>query len=137
MPIYAAIFMVFTMANVGLPGTSGFVGEFLTLLAAFKVNPTVSLFATLGVILSATYALWLYRRMIFGVLEKRTLQNILDVTPREIAIFVPLVFLTILFGVWPNGILDMSASSVTSLVDHAHAAIGAMHKTAMLMGGHP
>jgi NADH-quinone oxidoreductase subunit M len=135
MPIYAVIFMTFTMANVGLPGTSGFVGEFLTLLAAFKVNPTVSLFATLGVILSATYALWLYRRMIFGVLDKRSLQGILDVTPREIAIFVPLVFLTILFGVWPSGVLDLSASSVTSLVTHAQAAIGAMHKTAMLMGG--
>lgn len=135
MPIYAVIFMTFTMANVGLPGTSGFVGEFLTLLAAFKVNPTVSLFATLGVILSATYALWLYRRMIFGVLDKRSLQGIMDVTPREIAIFVPLVFLTILFGVWPSGVLDLSASSVTSLVTHAQAAIGAMHKTAMLMGG--
>src|SRR5258706_10638830 len=71
MPLYAAVFMVFTLANVGLPGTSGFVGEFLTLLAVFKVNTTVALFATLGVILSAAYALWLYRRVILGKLVKK------------------------------------------------------------------
>lgn len=137
MPIYAAVFMVFTLANVGLPGTSGFVGEFLTLLAAFKTNTTVALLATLGVILSAAYALWLYRRMIFGVLEKKTLQNIMDITPREILILAPLVFLTVLFGVWPAPILDTSASAVTSLVDHAHAALGEVHKSVMLVGGHP
>ena len=75
MPIYAAVFMVFTMANVGLPGTSGFVGEFLTLLGTFKVNVAVATLATLGVILSAAYALWLYRKMIFGKLEKPKLQS--------------------------------------------------------------
>jgi NADH-quinone oxidoreductase subunit M len=120
-----------------LPGTSGFVGEFLTLLAAFKANPTVAWFATLGVILSACYALWLYRRVIFGMIEKRNLQGTLDLSPREIIIFVPLVFLTILFGVWPGPILDMSASSVATLVDHAQAAVGPMKKAAMLMGGVP
>jgi NADH-quinone oxidoreductase subunit M len=135
MPLYAVAFMVFTLANVGLPGTSGFVGEFLTLLAAFKANPMVAWFATFGVILSACYALWLYRRVIFGVLEKRNLQSILDLTPREMIIFAPLVILTILFGVWPAPILDMSASSVSTLVDHAQAAIGPLKKAAMLIGG--
>src|SRR4029077_9181907 len=90
MPLYAAAFMVFTLANGGLPGTSGFVGEFLTLLAVFKVNTTVALIATLGVILSAAYALWLYRRVVFGKLEKRNLAGILDLTPREMIIFAPL-----------------------------------------------
>ncbi len=101
MPIYAFCFMVFTMANVGLPGTSGFVGEFLTLLGAFKVNTWVAFFATFGVILSAAYALWLYRRMIFGVLDKPALKGITDMGPREIAIMAPLVILTILFGFYP------------------------------------
>ncbi len=86
MPIYAFCFMVFTMANVGLPGTSGFVGEFLTLLGAFKANTAVAFFATTGVVLSAAYALYLYRRVIFGELEKPALKTITDMRPREIAI---------------------------------------------------
>jgi NADH-quinone oxidoreductase subunit M len=116
MPIYAACFMVFTMANVGLPGTSGFVGEFLTLLAAFKVNTWVAALATTGVILSAGYALWLYRRVIFGPLEKPSLKAITDMGPREIAVMVPLVVLVILFGVWPAPLLDPTAVSVNKLV---------------------
>src|SRR5262249_57938932 len=76
MPIYASVFMVFTLANVGLPGTSGFIGEFLTLVGTFKVNTWVALFATSGIILSAAYALYLYRRVIFGPLEKRSLRAI-------------------------------------------------------------
>ena len=79
-------FMIFTMANVGLPGTSGFIGEFLTMLGAFRVNSWVAAFAALGTILSAAYALYLYRRVIFGVLDKPSLQNILDLSPREIAV---------------------------------------------------
>ncbi len=102
MPLYAACFMVFTMANVGLPGTSGFVGEFLTLLAAFKVNTNVAFFATFGVILSAAYALWLYRRVIFGVLEKPALKALADLSPREIAILAPLVLLTHLLRLLPG-----------------------------------
>src|ERR1700730_2613365 len=135
MPLYAAAFMVFTLANVGLPGTSGFVGEFLTLLAAFRGNTTVALFATLGVILSAAYALWFYRRVIFGALEKRNLAGILDLSPREIIIFAPLVVLTVLFGIWPAPVLDTSAASVASLVERAHAALAAGQKAAFLMGG--
>ena len=129
MPIYAFCFMVFTMANVGLPGTSGFVGEFLTLLAAFKANTWVAFLATTGVILSAAYALYLYRRMIFGVIERPALKAITDVTPREIAILAPLVFLTIFFGVYPSPILDVTAVSVKNLVASYESAL----KTAELL----
>jgi NADH-quinone oxidoreductase subunit M len=137
MPLYAAAFMVFTLANVGLPGTSGFVGEFLTLLAAFKVNTTVALLATLGVILSAAYALWLYRRVIYGALEKKNLVGILDLSPREVIIFAPLVALTLLFGIWPAPVLDTSAAAVTSLVERAHMALAAGEKSALLWGAGP
>ncbi len=122
MPIYAAIFMVFTMGNVGLPGTSGFVGEFLTLLSSFKVNTWVAVFATSGVILSAAYALYLYRRITFGPLEKPSLKALADVSPREIAILAPLVILTILFGFYPAPILDVTAVSVKALVSSLEAA---------------
>ena len=125
MPIYAACFMVFTMANVGLPGTSGFVGEFLTLLGAFKVNTWVAFFATFGVILSAAYALWLYRRMIFGTLDKPSLKTITDMGPREIAIMAPLVGLTLLFGFYPAPVLDVTARSVKKLVTQYEAAVKA------------
>src|SRR5690606_32235991 len=93
MPAYAAVFMVFTMANVGLPGTSGFVGEFMTLLGVFRANTWVALFATTGVILSAAYALWLYRRVILGGLEKESLKALLDLSPREKLILYPMVIL--------------------------------------------
>jgi NADH-quinone oxidoreductase subunit M len=116
MPIYAVVFMVFTMANVGLPGTSGFVGEFLTLLGAFKANTWVAFMATFGVILSACYALWLYRKVIFGVLDKPSLMSMKDLSVRELLLFVPLVALTILFGVYPKPVLDLSAASVNALV---------------------
>jgi NADH-quinone oxidoreductase subunit M len=130
MPLYATCFMIFTMANVGLPGTSGFIGEFLTLLAAFKANTWVALFATSGVILSAAYALWLYRMMIFGNL-KPSLEGIRDIGWREAVIFAPLVVLTILFGVAPKPVLDMSAASVAQLLENYNHAIAAA-KTAAL-----
>ena len=112
MPLYAVVFMVFTLANVGLPGTSGFVGEFLTLIGTFKVNTWVASFATFGVILSAAYALWLYRKVIFGELEKPSLFAHQRPRLREIVILAPLVILTILFGVYPKPVLDMSAVAV-------------------------
>jgi NADH-quinone oxidoreductase subunit M len=115
MPLYAFVFMVFTLANVGLPGTSGFVGEFLALLGTFKANASVATIATLGVILSACYALWLYRKMIFGPL-KPAMAGIKDIGWREGLIFAPLVILTILFGVAPNMVLNMSAASVSNLL---------------------
>ncbi|MEM7750309.1 MAG: NADH-quinone oxidoreductase subunit M [Pseudomonadota bacterium] len=123
MPIYAFCFMVFTMANVGLPGTSGFVGEFLTLLGAFKANTWVAFLATTGVILSAGYALYLYRRVVFGELDKPKLMAIQDMNMREIAVIAPLVILTILFGFYPAPILDVTAVSVKNLVANYEAAI--------------
>jgi len=131
MPVYAAVFMLFTLANVGLPGTSGFVGEFLSLLGTFKINVAVASLATLGVILSAGYALWLYRKVIFGTL-KPSLAHITDMGWRETAVFVPLIVLTILFGVYPKPVLDMSSASVTALIDNYQRAIGAA-KTAALV----
>jgi NADH-quinone oxidoreductase subunit M len=123
MPIYAAVFMVFTLANVGLPGTSGFIGEFLALIGTFKVNTWVTTLATTGVILSAAYALWLYRKVIFGQLEKVSLATITDLGGREMFIFAPLVVLTILFGFYPKPVLDISATSVAALLDNYHRAI--------------
>jgi NADH-quinone oxidoreductase subunit M len=125
MPLYAAAFMVFTMANVGLPGTSGFIGEFLTLLGAFRANSTVAFLATTGIILSAAYALWLYRRIIFGALTKPSLKVLKDLSPREIAIMAPLVLLTIFFGFYPAPILDVTAASVKNLVANYEMAIQA------------
>jgi NADH-quinone oxidoreductase subunit M len=126
MPIYAFAFMVFTLANVGLPGTSGFIGEFLTLLGTFRINNWVATLATLGTILSAAYALWLYRKVIFGKLEKPSLFDIKDVGWREMVILAPLVILTIVFGVYPKPVLDMSATSVTQLIDNFHHAIASV-----------
>jgi NADH-quinone oxidoreductase subunit M len=130
MPIYAVFFMVLTMGNVGLPGTSGFIGEFLTLLASFKVNTWVAFFATSGVIFSAAYALYAYRRVIYGALVKPALKNIEDVTPREIATLAPLVALTIFFGFYPSPILDVTAVSVKKLVTTYEAAVGVKPATA-------
>jgi len=124
MPLYAFVFMVFTLANVGLPGTSGFVGEFLSLIGTFRVNTAVAILATLGVIFSAAYALWLYRKMIFGNL-KPSLEGIRDIGWRETVIFAPLVVLTILFGVAPKPVLDMSAASVAQLLENYNHAIRA------------
>ena len=128
MPLYAFVFMVFTLANVGLPGTSGFIGEFLPLIGTFKVNIQVATFATFGVILSVAYALWLYRKMIFGTL-KPALVGIKDIGWRESVIFAPLVALTILFGVAPKPVLDMSAASVTHLLDGYKKAVTAVETT--------
>ena len=126
MPKYALVFMLFTMANVGLPGTSGFVGEMLTLVGAFKANTWVALLATTGVILSAAYALWLYRRVIFGELTKDDLKAMADLTPREIAIIAPLVILTLFMGIYPAPFLDVMAVSVNNLLDQHQTAVAAL-----------
>jgi NADH-quinone oxidoreductase subunit M len=122
MPLYAVVFLVFTLANVGLPGTSGFIGEFLSLIGTFRVNTGVAFIATLGVILSACYALWLYRKMIFGNL-KPALEGIKDIGWRESLILTPLVVLTLLLGVAPKPVLDMSAASVAQLLDNYNHAL--------------
>jgi NADH-quinone oxidoreductase subunit M len=131
MPLYAFVFMVFALANVGLPGTSGFVGEFLTLIGTFRVNTWVATLATLGTILSAAYMLWLYRKVIFGKLEKPNLFWIRDIGWREITVLAPLVILTIVFGVYPKPVLDFSAASVTQLIDNYYHAIGGVQAAAL------
>ena len=131
MPKYAVAFMIFTMANVGLPGTSGFVGEFLVLIGVFQVSTWTALFATTGVILSAAYALWLYRRVVFGALEKENLKALLDLSSREKIILYPLVALVLLFGVYPMPIFDATAASVEALVSQYNVAVEAAHNIAM------
>ncbi|MDA9421366.1 MULTISPECIES: NADH-quinone oxidoreductase subunit M [Bradyrhizobium] len=132
MPLYAMTFMVFTMANVGLPGTSGFVGEFMTLLGTFKVSIPTAFFASFGVILSAAYALWLYRKVVFGALVKPSLMSMKDLTLRECVILFPMIALTILFGVYPKPVLDMSAASVQQLVNNYNTAVTAVKAAALL-----
>ena len=123
--------MIFTMANVGLPGTSGFVGEFLTLIGVFQINTWVALFATVGVILSAAYALWLYRRVVFGSLDKESLKALLDMSAREKAVIYPLAALTILFGVYPAPILDVTAGSVDALINNITVSLQAAQSVAI------
>ena len=125
MPKYAVVFLIFTLANVGMPGTSGFIGEFLTLLGVFEVNTWVAFFATTGVVLSAAYALWLYRKVIFGTLTKDSLKGLLDLSPREKLVIYPLVVLTIFFGVYPAPVFDATAASVQSLVNSVSASLDA------------
>jgi NADH-quinone oxidoreductase subunit M len=127
MPIYAACFMIFTLANVGLPGTGGFVGEFMTMLGAFAVNTWVTIFAATGVILSAAYALYLYRRVVFGELVKPALKTIQDLSLREIAILAPLVALTIAMGIYPKPVFDVTSASVANLIAEHRTALAIDH----------
>jgi NADH-quinone oxidoreductase subunit M len=132
MPLYAMVFMVFTLANVGLPGTSGFIGEFMTLLGTFKVATSTAFFASFGLILSACYALWLYRKIIFGTLVKPALMSMKDMTFRECLTLFPLIVLTIWFGVYPKPVLDMSAASVQQLVNNYTSAVTAVKAAALM-----
>ncbi len=136
MPAYAAVFMLFTMANVGLPGTSGFVGEFLTLMGVFHVNTLIGLLAATGVILSAAYALWLYRRVVFGDLIKESLKSITDMTARERAIFAPLVVMTILLGVYPSLVTDIIGPSVEALLSNYHTSVAEFAPATALAASH-
>jgi NADH-quinone oxidoreductase subunit M len=126
MPVYAAVFMVFMLGSVGLPGTSGFIGEFLSLLGAFRANTWVATLAATGVILGAAYMLYLYRRVIFGPLVKDELKNILDLSPREIAVFAPLVVATLWMGIWPAPFMEPMNASVAALLDHHKQAMAAL-----------
>jgi NADH-quinone oxidoreductase subunit M len=132
MPVYAVVFLLFTLANVGLPGTSGFIGEFLSLLGTFRTNVVAATLATLGIILSACYALWLYRKIVFGRLEKPSLAAISDMGWREIVVFAPLIVLTLWLGFYPKPVLDVSAASVTALLDNYHHAVGAAQSAALV-----
>jgi NADH-quinone oxidoreductase subunit M len=124
MPIYAFTFMVFTLANVGLPGTSGFVGEILVLIGAFQVNTWVAALATTGIVLSAAYALWLYRRIMFGEITRNDLREILDMNRREVLVFAPLIATVILFGIYPAPLLDVMHASVANLIEQHELALG-------------
>jgi len=132
MPVYALVFMLFTMANVGLPGTSGFVGEFLTIMGVFQVNTWVALVAASGVILAASYALWLYRRVVFGDLIKESLKTITDMDRREKAMFAPLVVMTLLLGIYPALVTDIIGPSVTALVADYEVALGEFERALRL-----
>jgi NADH-quinone oxidoreductase subunit M len=123
MPAYAFVFMVFTLGSVGLPGTSGFVGEFLSLLGAFRANTWVALFATTGVILGAAYMLYLYRRVVFGKLTREDLKTILDLSLREIAMFTPLVIGVFWLGIYPSSFLNPMHASVAKLIGNYHVAL--------------
>jgi len=125
MPKYAFVFMLFMLASVGLPGTSGFVGEFLIMLGAFEVSTWVAFLIATGMVLGAAYMLYLYRRIIFGELTKDDLKSILDLNAREIAIFAPLVVLVLWMGIYPAPFLDMISASVANLVDNYHGALAA------------
>ena len=131
MPAYALVFMLFTLANVGLPGTSGFVGEFLTLAGAFQHSTWVAAFAATGVILSAAYALWLFRKVVFGDLVKAALQSIKELEAREKWVFAPLVAMTLLLGVYPSLVTDVIGPSVQELVDKVEASVSADVQLAM------
>ena len=135
MPKYAFFFMVFTLASVGLPGTSGFVGEFLVVVGAFQVNTWVAVLATTGIILGAAYALWLYRRVIFGTLEKADLKALLDLHPREVVILGSITVGVMWMGIYPASFLDVMAVSVDNLVKTHQAALELSRQAALLGGG--
>ncbi len=132
MPKYALVFMVFTMASVGLPGLSGFVGEFLVLVGAFKANTWVATLAATGMILGAAYALWLYRKVVFGIITRDAVRAMPDMSMREIAVFAPLVLVTVWMGIYPASFLDVMDASVAKLVADYQAALKAAGATALL-----
>jgi len=130
MPVYAFVFMLFTLSSMGLPGTGGFVGEFLVLVGAFKVNFWLALLGSLGMILGTAYMLWLYRRVIFGALTRADLRDILDLSPREVAVFAPLIILTLWMGVYPSSFTGFWDASVGAMVEHHQAALATAVKLA-------
>ena len=131
MPKYAVVFMIFMLGAVGLPGTGGFIGEFLVLLGAFQVNTWVALLATSGIVLGAAYMLFMYRRVIFGQLERADLKGIMDLEPREIVIFAPLIILVLWMGLWPQPFLQVMDASVLNLMQNYQDALGSLDVTGL------
>lgn len=131
MPIYAFTFMLFMLASVGLPGTGGFIGEFLVLVGLFKVNTTVAVLASLGVVLGAAYMLWLYRRVVFGSLTREDLKLITDMNVREVAIFAPLILLTLWMGIYPTPFLEIMDASVANLINQYQSALIVLNNVAI------
>jgi NADH-quinone oxidoreductase subunit M len=118
MPKYALVFMIFALAALGLPGTSGFVGEFLVLVGTFQVNIFVAVLASLGVVLAAAYMLWLYKRVIFGKMASPEIKEMADLNKTEIYVFASLVFLTLFFGIYPEPLFNTIDISVNNLIDN-------------------
>jgi NADH-quinone oxidoreductase subunit M len=137
MPHYALIFMIFTLASVGLPGTSGFVGEFLSLLGTFQVNRWAAVLATLGIILGAAYMLVLYRKLFFGEVTQADVRAMPDLNWREMVVFAPLVALTIWMGVYPSTFKDLIDPSVAQIVAQQERATGQAARTAAVAPGQP
>ena len=137
MPAYAFVFMLFTMASIGLPGTSGFVGEFLVLVGAFQVNLWLALLGSFGMVLGAAYMLYLYRRVIFGKLVRPDLKSILDLSPRETAIFAPLVVLTLWLGIYPSSFTVFFDATVGAMVQNHAQAMNIAHRATQLAGAAP
>ena len=133
MPAYALIFMVFMLASVGLPGTSGFVGEFLVIIGAFQVNTWVALLAASGMVLGAAYMLYLYRRVIFGIMTSDDLKSIFDITWREKVVFAPLVAIVLWMGIYPASFIDVMAASVENVVVNYEAALAAAEEQGKAM----
>jgi NADH-quinone oxidoreductase subunit M len=131
MPLYSAAFMLFMLASVGLPGTSGFIGEFLVMVGAFQSDSWVAALICTGIILGAAYMLWLYRRVIFGKLERADLMTILDLSPREVAVFAPLVLLVLWMGIYPKSFLEFMSPTVERIVAHNQAALGGAQATSL------
>jgi len=123
MPKYALVFMIFCLAALGLPGTSGFVGEFLILIGAFQINALVAILASLGIILAAAYMLWLYRRVVFGKITNSEIKEMKDLNATEIYIFASLVFLTLFFGIYPEPILNTVDTSINNLIGNYQSDI--------------
>ncbi|RCL00116.1 MAG: NADH-quinone oxidoreductase subunit M [Candidatus Tokpelaia sp. JSC189] len=132
MPKYATVFLIFTIANIGLPGTSGFLGEFLILIGVFRVSSWVAVIATIGVVLSAAYALYLYRRIIFGTLDKENLKALLDLSLREKFILYPMVALTLFFGIYPAPILGIMHHAVQVLINNYHEVVLGQARTVFI-----
>jgi NADH-quinone oxidoreductase subunit M len=133
MPAYALVFMLFMMASVGLPGTAGFVGEFLVIVGALQVNFWVALLGGMGMILGAAYSLYLYRRVIFGSVTRADLRAITDLSPREWAVFAPLIVLTLWMGIYPSSFTGFWDATVGQMVQHHTAALAATTKLAAMV----
>jgi NADH-quinone oxidoreductase subunit M len=134
MPAYALVFMVFTMATMGLPGTSGFVGEFLVIIGSAQINFWLALLGGLGMILGCAYSLWLYRRIIFGTITHADLRQMLDLSPREWTLFAPLILLTLWMGIYPSSFTSFFDESVAAMVQHHHAAVASTTRFAAAQG---
>jgi NADH-quinone oxidoreductase subunit M len=130
MPAYALVFMLFMMASIGLPGTAGFVGEFLVIIGSLQVNFWLALLGGMGMILGAAYMLYLYRRVIFGRITKDDLRHILDLSPREWAVFAPLIVLTLWMGIYPSSFTGFFDASVGAMVQQHTAALATTTKLA-------